>query len=125
MRTGRAIRHRERLFTRGRARLSDRYDSIKIGDGLGTWHRGHRFSGRRSGPGDSSIDGRHRSRPVIDAVGVDATRPHDGPASKQTEAHVAEFQQEVEQIARRRTRKVRTGIRGMRHHCRFPGVWRC
>jgi threonine dehydrogenase-like Zn-dependent dehydrogenase len=36
---------------------------------------------------------------VIDAVGVDATRTHEGPASKQTEAHVAEFQQQVEQIA--------------------------
>jgi threonine dehydrogenase-like Zn-dependent dehydrogenase len=38
---------------------------------------------------------------AIDAVGVDATRPHEGPASKQTEAQVAEFQQEVEQIAQR------------------------
>ena len=35
---------------------------------------------------------------VIDAVGVDATRPHEGPASNQTKKQAEQFQQEVEQI---------------------------
>jgi threonine dehydrogenase-like Zn-dependent dehydrogenase len=37
---------------------------------------------------------------AIDAVGVDSTQPHEGPAAKQTQQQAAQFQQEVEQIAR-------------------------
>lgn len=36
---------------------------------------------------------------VIDAVGVDATRPHSGPAAKQAEKQAQEFQQQLQQIA--------------------------
>lgn len=38
---------------------------------------------------------------VIDAVGVDAVRPHEGPAGKQTKEQAPLFQQEVEQIAQK------------------------
>jgi threonine dehydrogenase-like Zn-dependent dehydrogenase len=38
---------------------------------------------------------------VIDAVGVDATRPHGGPASKQIKGEAEQFQREVEEIAER------------------------
>jgi threonine dehydrogenase-like Zn-dependent dehydrogenase len=37
---------------------------------------------------------------AIDAVGVDSTQPHEGPAAKQTQQQAAQFQREVEQIAR-------------------------
>lgn len=36
---------------------------------------------------------------AIDAVGVDSTQPHQGPAAKQAQKQAKEFQQEVEQIA--------------------------
>ncbi len=36
---------------------------------------------------------------AIDAVGVDSTQPHQGPAAKQAQQQAKEFQQEVEQIA--------------------------
>ena len=36
---------------------------------------------------------------TIDAVGVDAERPHSGPAAQQAEQHAQEFQQEVQYIA--------------------------
>ena len=36
---------------------------------------------------------------AIDAVGVDSTQPHQGPAAKQAQNQAKEFQQEVEQIA--------------------------
>ena len=36
---------------------------------------------------------------TIDAVGVDAERPHSGPAAQQAEQHAQEFQQEVQHIA--------------------------
>lgn len=36
---------------------------------------------------------------AIDAVGVDSTQPHQGPAAKQAQKQTKEFQQEVEQIA--------------------------
>lgn len=36
---------------------------------------------------------------AIDAVGVDATRPHSGPAAQQAEQQAQQFQQEVQQIA--------------------------
>lgn len=36
---------------------------------------------------------------VIDAVGVDAERPHAGPAAAQAEQHAAQFAQEVSQVA--------------------------
>ncbi len=36
---------------------------------------------------------------AIDAVGVDATRPHSGPATEQSNEQAQQFQQEVEQIA--------------------------
>lgn len=36
---------------------------------------------------------------AIDAVGVDATRPHSGPAAQQAEQQAQEFQQELQQIA--------------------------
>ncbi|MBV8882477.1 MAG: glutathione-dependent formaldehyde dehydrogenase, partial [Chroococcidiopsidaceae cyanobacterium CP_BM_RX_35] len=36
---------------------------------------------------------------AIDVVGVDATRPHSGPAAKQAEQQAQEFQQELQQIA--------------------------
>ena len=36
---------------------------------------------------------------AIDAVGVDATRPHSGPAAKQAQEQAQQFQQELQQIA--------------------------
>jgi threonine dehydrogenase-like Zn-dependent dehydrogenase len=36
---------------------------------------------------------------AIDAVGVDATRPHSGPAAQQAEQQAQQFQQELQQIA--------------------------
>lgn len=36
---------------------------------------------------------------AIDAVGVDATRPHSGPAAQQAEEQAPQFQQELQQIA--------------------------
>ncbi|KFI23522.1 zinc-dependent alcohol dehydrogenase [Nitrosococcus oceani] len=36
---------------------------------------------------------------AIDAVGVDAERPHHGPAAKQTDAQQAQFEQELKEIA--------------------------
>ena len=36
---------------------------------------------------------------AIDAVGVDSTQPHQGPAAKQAQQQAQEFQQEVQQIA--------------------------
>src|SRR5512133_4098935 len=36
---------------------------------------------------------------VIDAVGVDANRPHSGPAEKSIKGEVKEFKKEVEEIA--------------------------
>ena len=36
---------------------------------------------------------------AIDAVGVDATRPHSGPAAQQAEQQAPQFQQELQQIA--------------------------
>lgn len=36
---------------------------------------------------------------AIDAVGVDATHPHHGPAAKQAEQQAQQFQQEVQQVA--------------------------
>jgi threonine dehydrogenase-like Zn-dependent dehydrogenase len=38
---------------------------------------------------------------VIDAVGVDATQPHGGPATKLTQKQAPQFQQEVEQIVQK------------------------
>ncbi|WP_447987425.1 zinc-dependent alcohol dehydrogenase [Nitrospira sp. Nam74] len=38
---------------------------------------------------------------VIDAVGVDATRPHEGPASQQIKGEAERFQREVEEVAER------------------------
>jgi threonine dehydrogenase-like Zn-dependent dehydrogenase len=38
---------------------------------------------------------------VIDAVGVDATQPHEGPAAKSTQKQAPQFKQEVEQIAQK------------------------
>jgi threonine dehydrogenase-like Zn-dependent dehydrogenase len=38
---------------------------------------------------------------VIDAVGVDATQPHEGPAAKQAQKQAPQFKQEVEQIAQK------------------------
>lgn len=38
---------------------------------------------------------------AIDAVGVDAVCPHDGPASKKSKQHKKEFEQEVKQIAQK------------------------
>jgi threonine dehydrogenase-like Zn-dependent dehydrogenase len=101
MRTGRAIRHRECLFTRGRARLSNRYDSIEIEDGPAQGAEVIDFQAEDPVQVILRLTGGIGVDRVIDAVGVDATRPNEGPASKQTEAQVAEFQQEVGQIAQR------------------------
>jgi threonine dehydrogenase-like Zn-dependent dehydrogenase len=38
---------------------------------------------------------------VIDAVGVDATQPHEGPAAKQVQKQTPQFRDEVEQIAQK------------------------
>jgi threonine dehydrogenase-like Zn-dependent dehydrogenase len=38
---------------------------------------------------------------VIDAVGVDATQPHEGPAVQQAQKQAPQFKQEVEQIAQK------------------------
>jgi threonine dehydrogenase-like Zn-dependent dehydrogenase len=38
---------------------------------------------------------------VIDAVGVDATQPHEGPAAKSAQNQAPQFKQEVEQIAQK------------------------
>jgi threonine dehydrogenase-like Zn-dependent dehydrogenase len=101
MRTGRAICHRERLPARSGARPSHRHDPIEVGHGAGTAGGGDRFSGGRSGASDSSTDGGIGVDRIIDAVGVDATRPHEGPASTQTQKQAPQFQQEVEQIAQK------------------------